>query len=428
MRGRCLALFLLTIGCLSNADATTCDTPRDCSVPDSNAVIFTGEVVRAGQPALLRVEEAFHGLDESDTLVEVWSRGTNGFRKGGRWVIDGSRDAEGQRVWSHFCGRSGPINPGEPNSFFEALRARRDGTAPTTIDIWVGTSALSGVEGVGDVEVVLRSAEREYRYRSSALEDEQRIQPGEYDLEVIGGPLPMVEPTDGKFEPQAGYCQYVEVELGHPTSISGIVTLPGEGPAANANVLISRPDSQDKGFARADKQGRYAVRGMRPGEYFLTVEKAGYRPTHYPGTSLASAAQPVLVSGAVPNVDFALGGAIATSKITLLVTGVDGEPAGSKPISVDIREYFEGAEQRHIGSGRTGEDGAFSFRSKIGATLELLVRVGKAASWGSGSREPFEQVGLSLRVADAEQLQEVELAERFCSKALTWEPCPASVE
>ncbi|MCA9641728.1 MAG: carboxypeptidase regulatory-like domain-containing protein, partial [Myxococcales bacterium] len=347
------------------APAYSCASLQPCAPPGPNDVAFVGVVLSQGaratsdespvRPTVFQVEEAFFGLEDGSSQAEVWSDEFESFKPGTRWVIDAFQGDSDPIPITRGCGRTARLGPSGSSGFADALRARRDGTAPTSIHIFVDSSDLSGLDEIGDVEVTLTSPAAHYRWSGEQLEEAQEIQPGEYTVEVVGGPLPPAGLKPPRFAPLVGSCQVLIMELGHRTEISGVLSQPDGSPAASTLISIGT-DAADAAAqnnrAHTDAEGRFALRGMLPGEYFLFASKEGYRDSYFPGTGLASAAQPVgVVEGTLRKVDFALGGKISKAKVTLMVTGANGEPAVLQPISIDFVESFEGVDERSILAG-----------------------------------------------------------------------------
>ncbi len=440
-----VALALSAI-CVPAGLAYSCTGLAYCEVPRAGDVIFTGEVLRQGakaisddqpaRPNVFRVLQVFHGLEPGTTEVELWSPNYENLLPGSRWVIDAVRATDGGRMNDRHCGRSARLDDPAPalreaaEAFLKQLEGRRDGTAPTTVIVHAYASPLSRFGRVGSVDFVLRNSQGTVQFSlpDDDLFFEREIEPGEYDVEVAGAILPFLGVRQGKFKVQAGSCNTLGLEFGRRTRLSGTVTLTDGSPAAGVNVTIQPflPGGKPDDTTLTDATGRYEFRGMFAGEYTVFATHHGFRNTFFGGSTSSSSARPIAIKepGEISCIDIQLADQLPLAEVTLLVTTVDGAPAGSAPINLSIREFFEGDETSSFHFGETDYKGQFTITSKVGAFVEVRANVGPAVAISSSSTKPLETGQSSFRVVEAAQSEQLPLLERLCRVSLLkWEPC-----
>ena len=139
-------------------------------------------------------------------------------------------------------------------------------------------------------------------------------------------------------------------------TIQGVVVKAGTGdPLSRATVVASpvlnRPgrDESEGGFTETDEKGRFELRDLAPGRYFLTADHNGFSPQQYgqrtpegPGAILTLSR-----SQTVPNILFQL---IPAAVITGHVYYEDGEPVLDAVVSAMRFTYLNG-QRRMVGVG-----------------------------------------------------------------------------
>ncbi len=194
-------------------------------------------------------------------------------------------------------------------------------------------------------------------------------------------------------------------------SITGIIRLPGGGPAAGVRVaamvvpgvrLAANNASELATITQTDSNGRYQLDGIPPGRYFI-VAGAVSSPTFHPGTQAQNAASIVTVTRdarTLTGVDIALSAAAANlaSGVRKIIHGQmvteDGSPLPN--ISIDVTTS---GNRFSVEAG-----GSFRFIAGIGEAIQIRDVQGlppgyffKSVSYGG------KNLGLNPVTIDASQ-------------------------
>jgi len=311
----------------------------------------------------------------------------------------------------------------------------RDATEPAK-----GTASLSGRVVAGDTGAPQREAtvilsSRELSETRRTLTDAEgryaftELPAGRFALTVSPSPYrPGYLPTRNGLDDwrvriveladdQA--IEHVDVALDRAGAMTGRVVDEFGDPMANirVNALASgsggAPRNLGSGLTMTDDHGRFRVFGLAPGDYYLKTDKPnqppapgtetheeGYLPTYYPGTANAAEA-PVLTlerGQELTELEIRLVRS-RTFRITGLVFGLDGRPAGGARIMVT---------ERREGGGMSGyshsarPDGTFEIPNL--APGEYVLGAMTSTGMGRSDEEASAPVQVVIAGADVDNL------------------------
>jgi hypothetical protein len=244
--------------------------------------------------------------------------------------------------------------------------------------------------------VELSSAERLFSPRSTFTDDDGRYEitslpPGDYLIEVTDARFTTARfgqhgPTDrgAVVTIKAGEtADHIDVSMPRPSAIVGRVFDEYGDPVENVTISarqlrwsvgrLRMVDVSGAPYVRTDDRGRFRAYGLPAGRYVVRAmigsganatakpdDAAGYPPTFFPGTSVASEAQPVeIVADAdALNVDFALVPG-RTARVSGRALRADGQPF--EGVVVLIPSARSGAIPVSGGLRHTTDSGTFAF-------------------------------------------------------------------
>ncbi len=216
----------------------------------------------------------------------------------------------------------------------------------------------------------------------------------------------LVELADGQ------KVEHFDIALDRAGAMAGRVLDEFGAPLANIRIfaMASRPDGATRasgsGPTTTDDHGRFRVFGLEPGDYYLKTEnpgqvsgaggeapEEGYLPAYYPGTANVTEA-PVLTlerGQELTELEIRLVRS-RTFRITGLVFGLDGLPAGSADVMVTERQESGGMS----GYGHTARaDGTFEVANLAPGEYVLV------ATTSTGSGRGDEAASAPVRVVIA---------------------------
>jgi protocatechuate 3,4-dioxygenase beta subunit len=204
-----------------------------------------------------------------------------------------------------------------------------------------------------------------------------RIVPG--DHVVFVEPYDLVDDArDRRLTVPATGVADLELVVARGSSVSGVVTRAGR-PVPGADVSLR---GRGSGFARTEPDGRFLLRGVRPGEYSLYAESAAEGAfTNGPTISVSAGAD---LTGIAIELDLA-------GAITGVVVDQDNAPVSGAHVS------FELVGGRDYGRATTADDGSFTVRGLSGGgdyavTITAALRSSLRFAPATGDAFPLVQI------------------------------------
>ena len=419
-------VLLIQLVCAGSAWACSCFSAGNaCTVLRKTDIVFLGRLIEesgaegfgstAGKVA---VEEVLHGLPpETRELYVNTGAGTSCYwrlQKGERYVIFASR---GTAVFGAGGIFSGPCDSSFPllghETLFAALRnAERGGAARLVGHVQVRHAGPdSAVEPEDGLMVEAKGAGRRFTTLTNGQGEYEFLDlpPGSYRLKMISPRYFVDEKADGNRERVAAKpgCDIQDLAVWPDGQISGTArTVAGE-PIAGIPVQAFIKDrlGEFDGSAlrehKTDRQGRYLLRGLPPGDVMIAVNGDRYKdplawpPTFYRNGGDRETAETVRPERgrALTGVDLTLTGLRQPVRLLVEVVMEDGTPAFGAGVGV---ENLAGHQRAFV----QGNDKAHRLGATVYAGETYVVKGWRHKEEGSweGEAGPFTVTGLEKRV------------------------------
>jgi hypothetical protein len=385
-----------------------CQTYWDTPAVFKGTVIEVEEIrVPAGRPDAyyskrrvhISVDETFRGNVSGVVPIATGAGGGDcgyNFEEGKSYLVYAYKNDEGQ-LGTGICTRTRPIEKADEDlEFIRGLdKTKPVGTVSGGVqeykprrsddNIWTQPRPLAGVS-------VFLSNDRS-KYEAKTKEDGtfrfDDLTPGEFRLKLLAPPGYWPKEIDQKFRVHPKGC----VSMGHSfsldSSISGRVLKADGTPASKVMVhlipveQVNLPHQPDPYFAETDEEGRFSLRSMTPGTYYLgvrllriTMSDFPYPRTFYPGTTKLEEAAVVTVIAGQPQtgLNFQLPPALRSRTIEGVVVMADGKPAKNFSVHTMDIEYTKGG----LGDGtgvELGPDGKFTITRPDGIAYAVHAYV-----------------------------------------------------
>jgi protocatechuate 3,4-dioxygenase beta subunit len=366
---------------------------------------FTNRLVR------LHVDRAIRNVDASDVEVMTgWGEADCGFgfRLGGQYMV--YAHGEKGKLSTSVCTRTRPISE-----------------ATADLEYIQGLSKVApGGTILGEVRLRRRdlsSSTVEYEYTSTPVKDVKVLVEGNKKFETktsaegkysVSGLPPgtykvRIDPPEGLsiYNPESEVkvydrgCAEAFFYVEPDTRITGKV-LDAQGMAA-ANVLIElAPAARQVGyypdFVKTDKDGRYVMRLMKPGRYYLGVRITGsagstyvpYPQTYYPGVKDRSQATVLTINEGqrIELDELVLPARFIERTLNGIVVDPDGTPVAGATVWLKERQYDD-ADMPY--RRETDSEGRFSYPVYEGIKYSLNANVESGGQHVKKS-DPFEIV------------------------------------
>ncbi len=358
-----VAVLLFSIRVLGCSCAGPATTP--CSGAGISAAVFTGKVLEIADPpplivaprsnntgrayasrqtaapttlqrplraVRLSVGEVLTGVDASQKEIEILTGFGGGdcgypFQVGTEYVIYAYKNSAG-RLETGICSRTRPLaEAAEDVKYIREMSA-----APETGELRVRT-AFPGIPGQRGATIIAeRQGQRDAAVANSAGEAVfSGLPAGEYTIHAASdGDLP----DDPKVELHGKGC--LDVNLFRYLRITGRVITRSGVPASRIQVEFRSTDDKFGDGRVTDADGKYELRILRPGEYYLGINlnHTATRDTPYPrwllpGTEDSAAATKIDFSGRPETrvYDLILPEPLPERAVDGVVVRADGQPA-----------------------------------------------------------------------------------------------------
>ncbi|MEO8368863.1 MAG: carboxypeptidase-like regulatory domain-containing protein [Candidatus Solibacter sp.] len=337
----------------------------------------------------MQVREVLSGIGPGQKEIEV---GTGmgggdcgfGFQVGTDYVVYAYKNAEG-RLETGICSRTRLLSQAAED--VEYIRAKANGPSTGEIRVRTGIGNISGKPGL---TIAAQGSGSRYTAFTNAAGEAlfPSLQPGAYTIHAEqDGDLP----DDPKLQLNAKGC--LDVTLFRALRIDGRVTTRSGEPAARIEVQTRTVDGSPGDSATTDPDGRYQLRIVKPGQYYLGIN-LNHTPTQYtpyprwfyPGTDNQASAISIAFSGRpeTRTYDLALPDRQPERSIEGIVSRTDGQP---KPrVLVTIRD----ASRTVVAQAFADQSGRFSAHVFAGTAYRLhAVWPGNAAD-AAASAVPVE--------------------------------------
>jgi len=354
-------------GCLCAGGSTP------CSAAGSAAAAFTGTVLNIADPRapiitsgagptearrmaanrlagnstpavrpliLIRIGEVLSGVEPGRQEIEILTGFGGGdcgypFQTGAEYVVYAYKNSDG-RLETGTCSRTRPLaEAGDDVAYFHSMAS-----APATGILRVQT-AYPGLPGKHDAAIIAEQSGSRYRSITNAAGDALfgNLPAGDYRIHAESdGDLP----DDPGVQLHSKGC--VSITLFRALRLVGHVTTRSGEPAGRIEVQFrSMHDSRGDGGVMTDPQGRYEIRIVRPGQYYLGVSlnhtpsrETPYPRWFYPGTGDPSLATTIDFSGKPETraYDFALPDQQPRRTLNGFVLGREGQPMPRAVVTV----------------------------------------------------------------------------------------------
>jgi|RhiMethySRZTD1v2_1073278.scaffolds.fasta_scaffold199997_2 carboxypeptidase family protein len=418
------SLLALTLLIHSSTFACSCSgpDPTPCEAYGSAAAVFIGRAIdgeerkeesgNGGKKRILLggkvrfiVEQSFKGVYENEVEVITWNGaqcGFGDFTKGERYLLYLNGDYnEGFRA--HMCSGSKHISgASEDLKFLSSLTGKTCGArlygavGNFEMDYVRDNEGLRSVvrvyNGVPEITVTARDNRGQIltavTNREGAYEFTGILPDVEYTVRAeLPGYFQKTQFTERKIQIGACGCRRIDFPAIYDGSISGRVADPEGKPGARAQIEIVRTDekvSSIKTQVRStitDKEGRFVLEGVPPGNYVLGVnitvaprKDSPYRPTWYPDAATRPEAKIIKVGPGekLSGYDLVIPRRLAERTVEGTVIWPDGRPAARSYV------YLSPSAQPGLGSGGlrtiyTDNQGRFKITGYEGISYYVVV-------------------------------------------------------
>ena len=326
-----LVVIAVVVGVAEDAWACSCVPRSPCSMFQRTNAIFLGTVVdvkQEGTRTLARLEVTRTWKGTVDQIVTVSDdAGTScsfTFTIGQRFLVYG--DGAGGTFRTHMCAGGGPLRPNEPEPNLPPAPRRVSGRVTQFNENF--TSMRDALLPLANVDVAITADGRTSEARTDV--------DGDFTFnDVPAGRHLMVAKTETGLEgtmhvslASTQDCASVLIWLEPSGRLAGTVRSDVAPTVGEVDVLAvptthdwSKRDLGDTKRARTAADGSFEIRGLKPGEYFLTVNVLSapmtsnpFAPSYYPGvdtrekaiaivvgTGAAQATQPFVLQKTLPS-------------------------------------------------------------------------------------------------------------------------------
>jgi hypothetical protein len=330
------------------------------------------------------VEDAFRGVQASTVEVLTGQGGGDcgyNFEQGRSYLVYAHKNETGE-MSTGICTRTRPIEKAaedlefirgidkmSPTARFSGgvirYKPRRSDDDRTEPELLSGLS----VELTYPTSKFTVKTDEEGRFKFNGLP------PGQFQLKII--PPSGYWPTsiDKKLTIPAKGCFEIGFAFELDSSVSGRVMKADGTPASNIGVNLVHADQinadhqADPHYATTDDEGRFVIRGLPAGSYYLgirlwrvTDSDFPYPRTFYPGVAKIEEAAVITVSDGRPQtgLNFQLPEPLKMRRIEGVVVMADGKPATNFHLYTKEIEYARGGGFNDGKGVETGPDGKFS--------------------------------------------------------------------
>jgi hypothetical protein len=274
--------------------------PTQARRPASRAAGNPAPPPRPLRTIRIRIGEVLSGVEPGQQEIEILTGLGGGdcgypFQTGAEYVVYAYKNPDG-RLETGICSRTRPLaEAGDDAAYFHSMAS-----APATGTLRVQT-AYPGLPGKRDVAIIAEQTDLRYRSMTNVAGEAlfANLPAGDYRIHVESdGDLP----DDPGVRLHSKGC--VSLTLFRALRLVGHVTTRSSEPAGRIEVQFrSMQDSRGDGVM-TDTQGRYEIRIVRPGQYYLGVSlnhspgrDTPYPRWFYPGTGDPSLATTIDFSG-----------------------------------------------------------------------------------------------------------------------------------
>lgn len=313
--------------------------PTEARRVAANRLAGNSTPVRPLRTIRIRVGEVLSGVEPGQQEIEILTGLGGGdcgysFQTGAEYVIYAYKNSDG-RLETGICSRTRPLaEAGDDVAYFHSMAS-----APATGTIRVQT-AYPGLPGKRDAAIIAEQGGSRYRSTTDAAGEAlfANLAAGDYKIHAESdGDLP----DDPGVHLHSKGC--VSLTLFRALRLVGHVTTKSGEPAGRIEVQFrSIHDTRGDG-AMTDPQGRYEMRIVRPGQYYLGVSlnhspsrDTPYPRWFYPGTGDPSLATTIEFSGKpeTRTYDFTLPDQQSRRTIDGFVLRRDGQPMPRAVVTV----------------------------------------------------------------------------------------------
>jgi len=287
----------------------------------------------------IRIGDVLSGVEPGRQEIEILTGFGGGdcgypFQTGAEYVVYAYKNSDG-RLETSICSGTRPVaEAGDDVAYFHSMAS-----APATGVLRVQT-AYPGVPNIRDAAIIAEQSGSRYRSTTNAAGEAlfANLPAGDYRIHAESdGDLP----DDPAIQVHSKGC--VSLTFLRALRLVGRVTTRSGEPAGRIEVQFrSMRDSQGDG-AMTDAQGRYEIRIVRPGQYYLGVSlnhspsrDTPYPRWFYPGTGDPSLAATIDFSGKpeTRTYDFTLPEQQSRRTIDGFVLRRDGQPMPRAVVTV----------------------------------------------------------------------------------------------
>ena len=367
------------------ARACSCaPTPPPCEAVGRAQLVFIGTVIeiKIGRPfklARMKVDRTFKGTLPAE--IELYDDGMcNGpvLTIGGQYLMYTQRDPSGS-IPARGCNRSRAIQYADEDLQF--LKDYKAGKPSTRIS---GTVRLrpdepedsrGGRRPMKDVRVILTHGGKEYSRTTDANGNYSisGIPPGQYEIHAeLAGHRTNWSPDTITVSPMG--CAVADVLMKVDRRVQGIVRNARGEPVPDIMVELVPTHPNLKRWlnpillGRSDDEGRFAVDGAPPGDYYLGINinhtptpSQPYPPTYYPNTQDIKQAIPIafMTSGSVQSYDLTVPAKLPLIKIHGRIVDSAGSPSHDRTeVRIEEPGLYGQIERQPI---KIDSDGRFEF-------------------------------------------------------------------
>lgn len=350
-----------------------------------------GEEHVSGQVVHIQVEKAFKGM-RWRTQVVFRTRGTScdaTYEEGERWLFYAHYDKKTKQWGTHSCGRSSPVEyAADDLLYLQGLPASARKTRIAGELTHYEEDPVEGFKRVKNIigaRVRVKGEKRTYEVYTdrNGVYEIYGLPPGKYTVEAE--PLPGLKAsvphlygerdTTGKrtlkLVLREKSCAGADFSYKPSASITGTLFGADGRPLSNVSLKLAPKDRAGASdmwkYDRTDKQGRYELEEIPPGEYFIVVNYRGqvsgeepFPTTYYPGVFERHRATVVTVTSGdrLENYDIHIPTQLATRVLQGVLLYSDGLPAAEESVSFEPEIAQGGYEFR--ASAETDAEGRFS--------------------------------------------------------------------
>lgn len=262
-----------------------------------------GEYAANGRLIRFAVERAFQGVTAKEVEVRTGLGGGDcgyGFRLGGQYLVYAYRDGE-KRLATGICSRTRPVSEASDDlAYFESLaKAELGATIFGEVKrLDRAASFEERLQPLTDVKIIIEGPSK----RVETVTDQKgnyrvsNLPPDTYKITVELPDSLAIHSTEREAKVFDRGCAEVGFWVETDTRITGKVLDAAGQPAADVLMELVPVAGEREVFptyVRSDKEGRYEMKLLRPGRYWLGVRIVGsagstYVPfprTYYPGVS-----------------------------------------------------------------------------------------------------------------------------------------------